>query len=43
MFHNMADDRSGTAWLFIIVTAGGWKVLKEANRESAFLKLDNVG
>lgn len=35
-FHDTADDRSGTACLLIIVTAGGWKVLKEVKGKTVF-------
>lgn len=41
-FHDTADDRSGTACLLIIVTAGGWKVLKEVKRKAVFFKLDEI-
>lgn len=41
-FHDTADDRSGTACLLIIVTAGGWKVLKEVKRKTAFFKVDEI-
>ena len=39
-FHDTADDRSGTACFLIIVTAGGWKVLKEVKRKAVFFKVD---
>lgn len=39
-FRDTADDRSGTACLLIIVTAGGWKVLKEVKRKAVFFKVD---
>lgn len=42
VFHDMADDRSGTACLLIIVTAGGWKVLKEVKRKTVFFKVDEI-
>lgn len=41
-FHDTADDRSGTACLLIIVTAGGWKVLKEVKSKAVFFKLDEI-
>lgn len=41
-FHDMADDRSGAACLLIIVTAGGWKVLKEVKRKALFFKVDQM-
>lgn len=41
-FYDTADDRSGTACLLIIVTAGGWKVLKEVKRKAVFFKLDEI-
>lgn len=41
-FHDTADDRSGTACLLIIVTAGGWKVLKEVKRKAVFFKVDEI-
>lgn len=42
VFYNTADDRSGTACLLIIVTAGGWKVLKEVKRKAVFFKSDEI-
>lgn len=41
-FHDTADDRSGTACLLIIVTAGGWKVLTEVKRKAVFFKVDEI-
>lgn len=41
-FHDTADDRSGTACLLIIVTAGRWKVLKEVKRKAVFFKVDEI-
>lgn len=41
-FHDTADDRSGTACLLIMVTAGGWKVLKEVKSKAVFFKLDEI-
>lgn len=39
-FHDTADDRSNTACLLIIVTVGGWKVLKEVKRKTVLFKVD---
>lgn len=41
-FHDTADDRSGTACLLIIVTAGGCKVLKEVKRKTVFFRVDEI-
>ncbi len=41
-FHDTADDRSGTACLLIIVTAGGCKVLKEVKRKAVFFIVDEI-
>lgn len=41
-FHDTADDRSGTACLLIIATAGGWKVLREVKRKVVFSKVDEI-
>lgn len=41
-FHDTDDDRSGTACLLIIVTAGGCKVLKGVKRKTVFFQVDEI-